>query len=67
MMSLDQPRADPASTALDVALERMMAARSWVSRWFSPEAVACVDPDAPEVIGSPRGVPLRPETRAGAA
>jgi hypothetical protein len=35
----------------DAAYQRMLAARPDILRWFSPEAMADFDPDAPEVIG----------------
>ena len=41
----------PAAEVRDDAPRRMLAARDRVRRWFSPEAMADVDAEAPEVIG----------------
>lgn len=35
------------------ARARMLAARGEVRSWFSPEALAGIDPDVPEVVGEP--------------
>lgn len=46
------------------AHRRMLAARDHVRRWFSPEAMAGIDPDAPEVIGERTGLPSDAESPA---
>lgn len=53
-------RAARATTdAHDAAYERMLAVRPRVRRWFSPEAMASVDRDAPEVVGLHDSASLR--------
>lgn len=39
------------------ARARMLAARDEVRSWFGPEALACIDPDVPEVVGEPEHPP----------
>lgn len=39
------------SDAHDAAYQRMLDSRDWIRRWLSPEILACIPPDAPEVVG----------------
>jgi hypothetical protein len=43
--------ADATPDESDDVYRRMLAARGRIRRWFSPDAMADADPDAPEVIG----------------
>jgi hypothetical protein len=35
----------------DPAYRRMLESRDWIRRWLSPEIIASIPADAPEVIG----------------
>lgn len=50
----------------DEAYQRMLDARGWVRRWLSPEIIASIPADAPEVVGihSPDVMRAAPKRRA---